>query len=124
MNADDAAKILEALAKGIDPDTGELFPEDSPLSSRHVIRALFLGVSALRQATPSVEAARRIPEEGIEQPWKAWTKEEEGALLAAFHRGDPIQVIAEAHKRKPGGITSRLAKLGHIKRPGGETSDA
>ena len=124
MTSDDAARILEALAKGIDPETGEFFPENSPLNSPHIIRALFLGAKALQEGAPVVAATKRVVEEGLEHAWKPWTAEEEERLAAAFGRGDSINSIAEAHRRKPGGITSRLIRLGLIERAGVAKSDA
>ncbi len=34
-------KVIEALANGIDPLTGEALPEESPYNSPEIIRALF-----------------------------------------------------------------------------------
>ncbi|EGU61756.1 hypothetical protein VINI7043_21551 [Vibrio nigripulchritudo ATCC 27043] len=35
-------EIVEALANGINPQTGEVLPSESPYNSPDVIRALFL----------------------------------------------------------------------------------
>lgn len=37
-------EILQALADGVDPVSGEMFPPDSPYQQPEVIRALFYGV--------------------------------------------------------------------------------
>ena len=123
MKNEDAAKILEALAKGIDPETGDFFPEDSALNSPHVIRALFLGAKELQSAPRKGDSEKRAIKVGLEHAGKPWSEEEEQQLVEAFERGDSVQVIAEAHQRKPGGITSRLVKLGHIERPSSGASD-
>ena len=47
MDKSEALETVEALAHGIDPVTGELFPEDSPFNHPRVIRALFLSINAL-----------------------------------------------------------------------------
>lgn len=123
MKTEDAAKILEALARGIDPETGELFPDDSALNSPHVIRALFLGAKALQPTGLKDEPAKRAVADGLEQAGKPWTEAEEQQLVEAFERGDSVQTIADAHKRKRGGITARLVKLGRIERSSSSVSD-
>ena len=47
MTPAEAKQIIEVLAGGIDPATGEVLPDDNPLSSPHVIRALFIAAKAL-----------------------------------------------------------------------------
>jgi len=44
--------------------------------------------------------------------YKPWTKEEEKKLTQLFKKGESVTSIATALGRKPGGIYSRLAKLG------------
>jgi len=40
-------EILQALAAGTDPITGEVFPADSPYNQPEIIRALFFAISQL-----------------------------------------------------------------------------
>lgn len=47
MQAVEAKRIIEALATGIDPITGEVLPDDSPVNEPQVIRALFTAANAL-----------------------------------------------------------------------------
>jgi hypothetical protein len=49
------------LANGIDPATGEVMPDDSPLGSPHVIRALFLAVKALEQVSSKAARSTAAP---------------------------------------------------------------
>ena len=123
MTLGEAAQILEALARGIDPETGEVFPEDSPLNSTHVIRALFMGAKALGEH-PIPPKAKRLPIEGQEHAWQQWTKEEEDRMVAAFDQGVSIDELAATHKRKTGGIRSRLIKLGRLEPSASEPGDA
>ena len=111
MTPGEAAQILEALARGIDPETGEVLPEDSPINSTHVVRALFLGAKALNESSP-LKPPRRPTEGGVEQAWKPWTKDEDARLLVAFEHGVSVEALATDHKRKVGGIRARLMKLG------------
>ncbi|NJN81125.1 MAG: hypothetical protein HC802_01785 [Caldilineaceae bacterium] len=43
MTSTEAADVLEFLAKGIDPTTGEVVAEDNLLHHSMVVRALFMG---------------------------------------------------------------------------------
>jgi hypothetical protein len=113
MTSDEAARVLEVLAKGIDPETGEDVAEDSPFNKTPVVRALFLGALALRQDAAS-KKARRVNPEGLENAWLPWTTEEETRLIEAFDQGVTLETLASKHRRKIGGIKSRLIKLGKL----------
>lgn len=117
------AQILESLANGIDPETGEIFPQDSWFNNPVVVRALFLGAMSLNQRSPQGEkpagrAERLRPRpnemEGPKQAGKPWTSPEQVRLSAAFKQGKTVEELAVVHGRKVGGIQSRLAKLGLI----------
>jgi hypothetical protein len=55
MKIDRAIEILEALASGCSPQTGELIENDSVLNERDVIRALEKGISELERINRSTE---------------------------------------------------------------------
>ncbi len=110
MTPAEAKQIIEVLAGGIDPATGEVLPDDSPLSSPHVIRALFLAAKALEvMATKPARAAAAPGNAG-----KAWTEDEDQRLLAAFDAGTPVAELVRAHERTTGAINSRLIRLGRL----------
>lgn len=44
-------EILQALAAGTDPVTGEIFPADSPYNQPEIIRALFFALDELRASS-------------------------------------------------------------------------
>ena len=113
MTPSEAAQILEALARGIVPETGDILPENSPVNSTHVVRALFLGAKALNESSP-LKPPKRPTVEGTEQAWKPWTKEEEARLVVAFEHGTSVEALATDHKRKIGGIRARLIRLGQL----------
>jgi hypothetical protein len=118
MKPIEAAQILESLANGIDPETGEVFAGDNPLNNARIIRALFLGAKTLALNSEESEKhssnlkTKRINPYGMEQAWQAWTIEEETRLRDAFLEGVPIDELARRHKRKSGGINARLMRLG------------
>jgi hypothetical protein len=111
MTPAEAKQIIEVLAGGVDPATGEVLPDDSPLSSPHVIRALFIAVKALElmAAKPTRPAAAAPGKAG-----KAWTEDEDQRLVAAFDAGTPVAALARTHERTTGAINSRLIRLGRL----------
>lgn len=119
MTPAEAKQVIEVLAKGIDPATGEVLPEDSPLNSPHVIRALFLAAKALelqagkRERSASASAATtKPPATKPANAGKAWTEDESQRLAAAFNAGASVADLVKVHQRTTGAITSRLVKLG------------
>ncbi|CAN5500077.1 hypothetical protein BH11PSE9_BH11PSE9_38420 [soil metagenome] len=111
MSPQDAQKIIDALASGIDPETGEVFPEDSPLNNAHVIRALFIASKALGAQLKRVESNDGRPGKA----GKPWSEDEDRQLLRGYDEGASVEELAERHERSVGGITSRLVRLGRIK---------
>lgn len=107
----EAKRIIESLAKGIDPETGEILPPQSTLNSPPIIRALFVAGQALDSAAKRAERNNSLP--GM--AGRPWGEEEDQALLAIFDSGASIKDIAAKHGRTPGAITSRLVRLGRIK---------
>lgn len=104
-----ALAIVSALANGVNPLTGEIFPADSPYQTADVVRALFLARRALE--TPSKPRARaHLPDNA----GKRWTDEEDRKLLREFDRGGEIPDLAQAHGRTTAGIQARLEKYGRV----------
>ncbi|UUZ74621.1 hypothetical protein LP414_19795 [Polaromonas sp. P1(28)-13] len=111
MSPLDAQKIIDALASGIDPETGEVVSDDSPLNNPHVIRALFLASKALSATIRRIESNDGRPGKA----GKPWSDAEDKQLLQAFDSGTSIQELTNQHERSVGGISSRLVRLGRIK---------
>ena len=108
MDTDTALEIIRALADGIDPLTGEVFPDDSIYQQPQVIRALFTAMQVLEYQQKRGERQRQLPHKaGI-----AWATEEDEKLSEAFDQGKSIQELARMHERTHGAIQSRLVKLG------------
>jgi hypothetical protein len=110
MSPKEAQRLLEALAQGVDPETGEELPPESPIHAPSIIRALYLGARAL--ATQAAAEERRQP--SPPKAGKPWTPDEERKLLVGYDAGVPVKRLAEIHERSRGGITARLARLGRI----------
>lgn len=123
MSPTDAQHIIDKLAEGVDPETGEILPPDSPLSSPNVIRALFTASRGLRllsavtskeQRKKKREAAAHKSDPGPAMAGKPWTEEEDEEVIRAFDAGASLAELAAAHSRKPGGIESRLKRHGRL----------
>ena len=108
MEPDRAIEIVQALADGVDPFTGERFPPGSPYQQADTVRALHLaleGLTKLRRSTTRKTG-----------PGRAWTEDEEKDLLREFDDKIDVEEIAAKHERTKGAIWARLEKLGRIQR--------
>src|SRR3954462_14454247 len=79
MELKKAREIIDTLAQGIPPVTGEAMPGDSPYNSAAVIRALFAVSKALD--TPGKRKPRRPAPANAGKPW---SEDDDAALQAAF----------------------------------------
>jgi hypothetical protein len=110
MNEQRALDIVSALANGVNPLTGEVFPSDSPYQNVDIVRALVL-VSRLLETKTRPRARAGVPSNA----GKPWNDAEDEQLLREFDRGQPLQKLAEMHARTVAGIQARLERHGRIK---------
>jgi LmbE family N-acetylglucosaminyl deacetylase len=117
MEREAALKIIQQLANGTDPHTGEVFRADSAYQHPDTVRALFFAVHALE--APSAPAKQRTAgtENAPQNSGKPWSPDEDKALAAAFDAGKQIPELATQHQRSRLAIEARLAKLGKIAPP-------
>ncbi|HXF66909.1 MAG TPA: hypothetical protein VNK67_09470 [Burkholderiales bacterium] len=116
MEREQALRILNALANGIHPVTGERLGADSPYQHPDTVRALFEAIRALEGAGATRSAAAPA-QEGAPPASGAgarWSEEEERRLAAAFDSGKTVEEIARAHNRSRAAIEARLVKLGKL----------
>ncbi|GAB3666272.1 hypothetical protein [Ramlibacter alkalitolerans] len=114
-----ARQIIDTLAQGIHPVTGEAMPEDSPYNAPPVIRALHTVSRALEGTAgeaPNLAHARPglPPNAG-----KRWSAQEDSALEIAFDAGIPVKQVAQELGRTPFAVEQRLIKLGKMEAPAG-----
>ena len=115
MELQAARQIIDTLAQGIHPVTGEVMPEDSPYNAPPVIRALFAVSQALDGSVPSAKAKRELPPNA----GKPWAANEDGKLESAFAAGIDVKDIAHELGRTSWAVEARLVKLGKLPpRPG------
>lgn len=123
MEIQAARQIIDTLAQGVHPVTGEVMPDDSPYNAPPVIRALVAASRALegkRQApaasTPRTERVARVQPSNQGKPW---SPEDDARLEAAYAAGADLKQVAQELGRSHFGIESRLVKLGKLPpRPG------
>ena len=114
MEREHTIRILNALASGIHPATGEKFAADSPYQHPDIVRALFEAVRAVEGGhAPAAGAGPKpaLPQNGS---GSRWTTEEEQRLATAFDAGRSVDELARAHNRSRAGIEARLVKLGKL----------
>jgi hypothetical protein len=116
MQREQTLKILNALASGVHPSTGEVFGADSPYQHPDTVRALFEAVRMIEGSPPAREGQNPERRAG-EMPantFVRWTTEEEERLAAAFDAGKTSAELAKLHNRSRAAIEARLLKMGKI----------
>jgi hypothetical protein len=107
-----ARHIIESLADGIDPSTGEVFGPGSPLEAADVVRALHVALNAIDSQIRTQE--RRSSKQSLPNAGKAWSPEEDREVVSAFESGRPISAIARSFGRTEDSIAARLVRLGKV----------
>ena len=111
MERSNALRIINALANGVHPATGEVFPADSPYQHPDTVRALFEAVRALNGSESKTSGVNGdMPANNFLR----WTSEEEKKLCAGFDAGRSSAELARLHNRSRAAIEARLLKLGKI----------
>lgn len=117
-----ARQIIDTLAQGIHPVTGEAMPADSPYNAPPVIRALHAVSRALEgiasagdEVPPASSRTRRV----VPNAGKPWSAQDDAALETAFDAGIPLKQVAQELGRTQFALEQRLVKLGKIAPPAG-----
>src|SRR3990170_491147 len=111
MERQQALRILNSLANGVHPATGEVFAADSPYQHPDTVRALFEAVRSLDRAETDGKT------KGPEVPSGTFvrrTPEEEERLAAGFDAGKTSAELAKLHNRSRAAIEARLLNLEKI----------
>ncbi|MGE0582517.1 MAG: hypothetical protein AB7P31_10380 [Steroidobacteraceae bacterium] len=108
MSTQSPVEVLNALAKGVDPVSGENIGAAAVWQQAIVADALRAGAAALEERAPHARAPNAA---NVGQPW---TPQEEHDLLTAFGAGTPLPDIASRHQRSLTAIEARLERLGKL----------
>ena len=119
MEKQHALRILNALANGIHPATGEKFAADSPYQHPDTVRALFEAMRAVEGAhlpAPTLAPAPAAERKAAPQSGSGarWSGDEEQRLATAFDAGRTVDELARAHNRSRAAIEARLVRLGKM----------
>src|SRR4051812_38369788 len=109
MELQAARQIIDTLAQGVHPVTGEVMPEDSPYNAPPVIRAL-VAVSQALMVPGAARAQRELPPNA----GKPWSDEDDQALAVAFDAGAAMKTMMETLGRTRYSVEARLVKLGKV----------
>ena len=104
--------IVRALARGIDPSTGEALPSDHLCQQPATVRALVAAHAELegRSAHPRSRSNTSLGAKA----GSPWDPADDEALAQAFDRGESIAKLAQDFQRSRGAITARLVRLGKL----------
>lgn len=104
-----AKELLETLADGVNPMTGEVLPECDSCNQLEVVRALHTVLKSLE----SISETRKKPQ--AENAGKPWSEEDEERLSQMFEAGYTSREICDHFGRTKGAIAARLVRLGKIR---------
>ena len=110
MQLDAALPIVQALADGVNPFTGEAYPDQSPYAEPRALRALYSAIDLMSRELEREKRKSRLPANFA----KPWSEGEDRALESAFDAGAPMAELGRKHGRTVGAIRLRLEKLGKI----------
>ena len=111
MNIIEALSIVESLADGIDPITGEVFPPESPYQHPQIIRSLYTVIYAFKET--NAQKIQTLPRKNTPtNTGKPWSAEDDAALVRDFDMGISLRQLAAKLQRTIYAIEVRLLKLG------------
>jgi hypothetical protein len=110
MQLDAALPIVRALADGVNPVTGEAYPENSPYAEPRTLRALFTALDLMEKEIQREKRRERLPANF----GKPWSEGEDRTLASEFDNGLAVVEIARRHARTQSSVRLRLEKLGKI----------
>ncbi|MCL1079843.1 hypothetical protein D5R81_17085 [Parashewanella spongiae] len=67
MNQERIINIIETLANGVDPTTGEILPDSSPYNQPEVIRALFQVTKLIPKVKKTKKTTEQKQQENIDK---------------------------------------------------------
>lgn len=115
MHLENALPIVRALADGVNPITGEMWPDNSPYAEPRTLRALFSAVDLMQREVEREKKRERLPANF----GKPWNEGEDRVLTTEFDAGLAIGEMSRKHARTQSSIRLRLEKLGKLP-PSGE----
>ena len=109
MELQTARDIVDTLARGIHPVSGQAMPPDSPYIAPTVVSALRTVSQALQAGAPPARSRRADLPANTGKPWGNGDDEQ---LRLGFEAGTPTRDLAAALGRTPRAVEARLVVLG------------
>jgi len=110
MDIEEVLQILGLLADGINPETHERIPSDSPYHQSSCVRALFHAINIIERNKGSEKRRASAP---VNQG-KPWASADDESLLKNFDEGVPVPELAKMYQRTVWAVQSRLGRLGRV----------
>jgi hypothetical protein len=110
MDNSQALTIVRALANGVDPETGVVFPADSPYQRANTVRALYRASEALEKAGNFERRKSQLPP----KHGQAWSEDDDRKMLARFDAGHGLPELATLLERTQVSVRARLVKYGRL----------
>ncbi len=120
MDIKEATEILDILANGVEPSSGNKISADSPYNSPDVIRALYTCINYIKR--PPKRHRKSVKEKQLENIKKGlprnsgmlWTDDLKITLVNQFKSGIQPNELSHKFERTRGAIISELRKLDMI----------
>ena len=114
MTDERAMEILQLMADGVDPVTGEVLGADHLCNSPEVIRALNAAIHILSMSSHRNCQQSSCSPQGL-NAGRAWTNEDLCELERLYQAGLPMKELCQKLQRREKGILRQLNYLGLIK---------
>ena len=111
MTNETAREILQIMAKGINPITGEILPDDHLCNYPEVARALCLAIQSLSVDSPVTDLPVN-KKNGKLNAGRPWTKEDLRELEQLYLAGASMDDICKQLQRRERGVQKQLEYLG------------
>ena len=120
----EAAALIEQLAQGIDPVTGEILPCDHVLCDVEIAQALKMAVRALRGQDASLPQEKTwLRANGKLHAGRPWTQEDNAQLEALYRQGMSAEQMAPLLQRRTRGVEKQI-RLMRLDGTGGNSVNA
>ena len=131
MDSEGAKRILMDLYNGINPETGEILPEEHVCNSLKVASALHIAIRAIegvKLGVPEIDKYPRQRKRSVREREKSglhktssalgnsgtrWTKEEKMMLIALYESGESHERIGKDLRRTSFEIQEKLEMMGY-----------
>ncbi len=120
MDINQSIRIVECLANGTHPLTGQVIPADAPYNSPEIIRALYTCVQELKypvkkaKKTTSERCADNLKKGLPKNAGMPWTDDLKSLLAKEYQSGNSASGLAKSFERTKYSILLELEKQGLI----------